>query len=51
MTGAVIGAAIPGVATSGFPFLNVEARYQEIINSAAIIAAVRADPCRQRKRR
>jgi ribose/xylose/arabinose/galactoside ABC-type transport system permease subunit len=51
MTGAVIGTAIPGVPTSGFTFLHVDARCQEIIKGAAIIAAVSADQYGQRKRR
>ena len=51
MTGTVIGAVILGVLTSGFTFLNVDARYQEIIKGGVIVAAVIADQYRQRRRK
>ena len=51
MTGTVIGAVIPGVLTSGFTFLNVDAHYQEIIKGGVIVAAVVADQYRQRRRK
>ena len=51
MTGAVIGAVILGIQTSGFTFLNVDAQYQEIIKGGVIVAAVVADQHRQRRRK
>jgi inositol transport system permease protein len=47
MTGAVIGAVILGILTSGFTFLNVDAHYQEIIKGGVIVA----DQYRQRRRK
>ncbi len=40
MTGAVIGAVILGILTSGFTFLNVDAHDQEIVKGGVIVAAV-----------
>ena len=50
MTGAVIGAVILGILTSGFTFLNVDAHYQEIVKGSVIVAAVVAHQYRQRRR-
>jgi inositol transport system permease protein len=51
MTGAVIGAVILDILTSGFTFLSVDAHYQEIIKGGVIVAAVVADQYRRRATR
>lgn len=49
ITGAVIGALILGVISSGFTFLGIDSYIQEIVKGMIIVAAVIADQYRKRR--
>ncbi|RDK03133.1 ABC transporter permease [Paraburkholderia lacunae] len=51
ITGAVIGALILGVISSGFTFLGIDSYIQEIVKGMIIVAAVIADQYRKRRAR
>jgi inositol transport system permease protein len=51
ITGAVIGALILGVISSGFTFLGIDSYIQEIVKGMIIVAAVIADRYRKRRAR
>jgi hypothetical protein len=47
MVRTMVGAAMLGILTSSFTFLNIDAHYQEIIKGGVIVAPVVADKYRQ----
>jgi inositol transport system permease protein len=51
ITGAVIGALILGVISSGFTFLGIDSYIQEIVKGMIIVTAVIADQYRKRRAR
>ena len=51
ITGAVIGALILGVISSGFTFLGIDSYIQEIVKGMIIVTAVIADQYRKRHAR